>query len=113
MSELETERIYLGDRGITAIEPGAFRGFRGSNKVVILALYGNSISSLGPGMFDGLESLKTVILNTNNIATIRNGTFDGLDNLRCLVLGENPLTCDDVVDQLPPGAKCTNAFDGC
>ena len=42
------------EKGITAIEPGAFRGFRGSNKVALLLIWRNSLSSLEPGMFDGL-----------------------------------------------------------
>ena len=76
---------------------GAFRRFRGLNWAPQgyhqgVELRENGITTLGPGVFDGLDHATQVWLGGNGLAEIQNGTFDGLDRLEDLRLNSNEIT---------------------
>uniref|UniRef100_A0A8D0AEW4 Slit homolog 3 (Drosophila) n=1 Tax=Sander lucioperca TaxID=283035 RepID=A0A8D0AEW4_SANLU len=54
-------------------------------------LYGNKITELPKGLFDGLVSLQLLLLNANKINCLRVNTFQDLQNLNLLSLYDNKL----------------------
>uniref|UniRef100_A0A8C0QVE3 Slit homolog 3 protein n=1 Tax=Canis lupus dingo TaxID=286419 RepID=A0A8C0QVE3_CANLU len=54
-------------------------------------LYGNKITELAKGLFDGLVSLQLLLLNANKINCLRVNTFQDLQNLNLLSLYDNKL----------------------
>ncbi|KAJ4944479.1 hypothetical protein JOQ06_013022, partial [Pogonophryne albipinna] len=57
-------------------------------------LYGNKITELPSGVFDGLSSVELLLLNANKIHCIRASVFKDLENLALLHLAQNPFVCD-------------------
>ena len=57
-----------------------------------LNLFGNNLSSLPQGIFQGLSNLKTLLLSDNNLRSLPQGIFQGLFNLQGLDLDDNNLT---------------------
>ena len=49
------------------------------------------LSTLGPGMLDGLTGLRSLVLREVGITKIQLGAFDGLSNLTALLLEDNDL----------------------
>uniref|UniRef100_A0A3B5LUE5 Slit homolog 1b (Drosophila) n=1 Tax=Xiphophorus couchianus TaxID=32473 RepID=A0A3B5LUE5_9TELE len=82
-------------RGLTAIPahlPEAVKAFG----VILLflfcsVLYGNKITELPSGVFDGLVSLELLLLNANKIHCIRAAAFKDLENLALLSLYDNKI----------------------
>uniref|UniRef100_A0A4W3H2K8 LRRCT domain-containing protein n=1 Tax=Callorhinchus milii TaxID=7868 RepID=A0A4W3H2K8_CALMI len=54
-------------------------------------LYGNKISELPKGVFDGLYALQLLLLNANTITCVRADTFQDLQNLSLLSLYDNKI----------------------
>lgn len=54
-------------------------------------LYGNKITEIPKGLFDGLVSLQLLLLNANKINCLRVNTFQDLQNLNLLSLYDNKL----------------------
>uniref|UniRef100_A0A8C4EK45 Slit homolog 3 (Drosophila) n=1 Tax=Dicentrarchus labrax TaxID=13489 RepID=A0A8C4EK45_DICLA len=59
--------------------------------IVEMVLYGNKITELPKGLFDGLVSLQLLLLNANKINCLRVNTFQDLQNLNLLSLYDNKL----------------------
>uniref|UniRef100_A0A4W6FAI5 Slit homolog 3 (Drosophila) n=1 Tax=Lates calcarifer TaxID=8187 RepID=A0A4W6FAI5_LATCA len=59
--------------------------------VLCRVLYGNKITELPKGLFDGLVSLQLLLLNANKINCLRVNTFQDLQNLNLLSLYDNKL----------------------
>uniref|UniRef100_A0A7N6FGE0 Slit homolog 3 (Drosophila) n=1 Tax=Anabas testudineus TaxID=64144 RepID=A0A7N6FGE0_ANATE len=59
--------------------------------VLCSVLYGNKITELPKGLFDGLVSLQLLLLNANKINCLRVNTFQDLQNLNLLSLYDNKL----------------------
>jgi Leucine-rich repeat (LRR) protein len=81
--------LYLNNKTITTIEPGAFNGL---TNLELLDLNLNQITTIQSGSFEGLTNLKRLRLDYNQITTIQSGSFDGLTNLKTLELGYNQIT---------------------
>jgi hypothetical protein len=88
-AKLKVSYLYLDDKGIAGIEPGAFEGL---NYLKELSLSENDIGVLHAGMFDGLPHTGGLELSSNNISTIEPAAFRGLRSLRLLALRSNPIT---------------------
>ncbi|KTG31569.1 hypothetical protein cypCar_00015143, partial [Cyprinus carpio] len=54
-------------------------------------LYGNKITDLPKGVFDGLYALQLLLLNANKIHCLRANTFQDLQNLSLLSLYDNKI----------------------
>uniref|UniRef100_A0A668AHN3 Slit homolog 1b (Drosophila) n=1 Tax=Myripristis murdjan TaxID=586833 RepID=A0A668AHN3_9TELE len=107
LPEAMTE-IRLEQNGIKSVPPGAFTSYkklRGSGECasgvlpsvqllcspVCRVLYGNKITELPRGVFDGLASLELLLLNANKIHCIRASVFKDLENLALLSLYDNKI----------------------
>eukprot|EP00903_Cladosiphon_okamuranus_P021836 g20079.t1 len=55
------------------------------------SLSSNALTTLPAGIFEGLTSLKTLLLNDNDLTTLPAGLFEGLANMTELLLSENAL----------------------
>ena len=122
----------LYNLGVTDIEPGAFRHFRGislnSIQVIIanqdisrirrqafdgfdgierLTLYQNKIASLDNNAFEGCDRLGELTIYGNNLASMTNGTFSGLRKLEALFLQDNAIISFErgTFDHLPRLSK--------
>ncbi|XP_072037328.1 uncharacterized protein [Amphiura filiformis] len=80
--------IDVSDRQLTHIEPQCFLN---RSDVIILLLSQNKISTIGPGIFEGLENIHTVDLSSNQISSIEAGSFSHLYKLKRLLLNVNKL----------------------
>ena len=70
------EELYLSNKGITEIRPGAFKGLPNLEK---LYLKNNKIDGLGPRTFEGLHSIREIDLQRNAIRSkpkVKCGAFD-------------------------------------
>ncbi|XP_012257101.2 peroxidasin [Athalia rosae] len=56
---------------------------------VVLDLRFNNVEEVPAGAFDGLDELRTLLLNDNQIKYLESGAFAGLKNLRVLYLYQN------------------------
>lgn len=74
---------------ITSIESGDFDGL---NNLEYLFLSDNQIASIETGAFDGLNNLESLVLRRNRITSIEQGDFDGLTQLEVLALSDNQIT---------------------
>uniref|UniRef100_A0A7N8XF14 Slit homolog 1b (Drosophila) n=1 Tax=Mastacembelus armatus TaxID=205130 RepID=A0A7N8XF14_9TELE len=93
LPEAMTE-IRLEQNGIKSVPPGAFTSYRNVSSHVShfnLVLYGNKITELPSGVFDGLASLELLLLNANKIHCIRATVFKDLENLALLSLYDNKI----------------------
>ncbi|XP_071502239.1 G-protein coupled receptor GRL101-like [Diadema antillarum] len=80
------EYMFLYKNNIEVIEPGAFHGL---DAIYMLLMQHNALTSLRRGVFAGLQSLKTIGLESNRIDSIEVGAFEHLDNLTYLNLESN------------------------
>ncbi|KAL4604803.1 leucine-rich repeat-containing protein 24-like, partial [Arapaima gigas] len=78
--------LYLQHNGLSALEPGAFRG---QGQLLELALNGNRIHLVMPDVFQGLAHLRVLYLAGNQITRLQDFTFRGLQRLQELHLQEN------------------------
>ncbi|QEK38072.1 leucine-rich repeat domain-containing protein [Candidatus Cytomitobacter indipagum] len=83
------KKLDLRNTLITTIEPGMFEGL---SSLEMLDLSGNQITSIEPGIFEGLSSLKILDLSHNQIIEIKPGIFEELINLTELYLYGNQIT---------------------
>ena len=113
---LQPNGVGMNFLGITAIEPGAFRRFRGVS-IPSFGLGWNKITSLQAGVFEGLDEVQELFLTRNSITSVEAGAFDGLENLKKLWYrprSNRSLTCADLANQtvLPADVKCVADRDG-
>ena len=97
---LTSTRFGLENSEIGTIETGVFEDVTFSTTSFTtpqLHLYGNQLTTLEQGAFDGLANLEWLRLEDNEISTIEIGVFDGFTTLVTLDLGDNQLA------SLPPG----------
>jgi hypothetical protein len=87
--------LHLDSNSITTLQPGVFNGLTQLDE---LNLNHNSITTLQPGAFNDLINLTGLILDNNNIETLQPGAFNGLTQLEELNLENNRITT------LQPGA---------
>ena len=80
--------LYLGERGIKAIEPGAFGGMASVEEVWLRK---NRISSIEPYTFAGLNKLWGLDLTDNKIQILKSNAFLGLPRLDWLYLNDNEI----------------------
>uniref|UniRef100_A0A669D907 Slit homolog 1b (Drosophila) n=1 Tax=Oreochromis niloticus TaxID=8128 RepID=A0A669D907_ORENI len=87
--------IRLEQNGIKSVPPGAFTSYKKLRRILFLfvcrVLYGNKITELPSGVFDGLASLELLLLNANKIHCIRANVFKDLENLALLSLYDNKI----------------------
>ena len=81
--------IDLSERSIDTIDINTFIGFTKLEKIY---LEENKINQLANGLFNHLESLKEVWLESNNIISIDRNVFVGLNNLEKVCLKDNPIS---------------------
>jgi Leucine-rich repeat (LRR) protein len=81
--------IDLSERSIDTIDINTFIGY---TKLEKLYLEENKINQLANGLFNHLESLKEVWLESNNIISIDRNVFVGLNNLEKVCLKDNPIS---------------------
>ena len=81
--------IDLSERSIDTIDINTFIGFKNLEKIY---LEENKINQLANGLFNHLESLKEVWLESNNIVSIDRNVFVGLNNLEKVCLKDNPIS---------------------
>jgi Leucine-rich repeat (LRR) protein len=81
--------IDLSERSIDTIDINTFIGF---TKLEKIHLEENKINQLANGLFNHLESLKEVWLESNNIISIDRNVFVGLNNLEKVCLKDNPIS---------------------
>ncbi|CAG09351.1 unnamed protein product, partial [Tetraodon nigroviridis] len=92
-------RIDLSNNQISEIAPDAFQGLRSLNSLshaclccdFLVCVYGNKITDLPKGVFDGLYALQLLLLNANKIHCIRANAFQDLQNLSLLSLYDNKI----------------------
>uniref|UniRef100_A0A672M1L5 Slit homolog 1 protein n=1 Tax=Sinocyclocheilus grahami TaxID=75366 RepID=A0A672M1L5_SINGR len=87
LPETITEMVLYGNK-ISELPKGIFDGLF---SLQLLVLYGNKISELPKGIFDGLFSLQLLLLNANKINCLRVDSFQDLQNLNLLSLYDNKL----------------------
>uniref|UniRef100_A0A7N6BTP4 Slit homolog 2 (Drosophila) n=1 Tax=Anabas testudineus TaxID=64144 RepID=A0A7N6BTP4_ANATE len=80
--------IRLEQNAIKVIPAGAFSPYKKLRRMV---LYGNKITEISKGLFEGLFSLQLLLLNANKIACLRVDAFQDLHNLNLLSLYDNKL----------------------
>uniref|UniRef100_A0A673LCT1 Slit homolog 1 protein n=1 Tax=Sinocyclocheilus rhinocerous TaxID=307959 RepID=A0A673LCT1_9TELE len=103
--------IRLEQNSIKSIPPGAFSPYKKLRRMyvsvrmswmcvcgllltvslVFRVLYGNKITDLPTGVFDGLYTLQLLLLNANKIHCLRANTFQDLQNLSLLSLYDNKI----------------------
>jgi hypothetical protein len=81
-------RLFLGRRGIYDILPGVFDGM---DALESINLNSNSIATLETGTFVELSDLKLLVLGYNNIELINATAFENLPNLEILILRQNAI----------------------
>ena len=85
---LAMEMWPIGD-GRLVLEPGVFDGL---SSLRSLLLPGNGLRRLEAGVFDGLGELRRLMLINNSLASLPVGVFDGLSKLKDLDVGFNRIT---------------------
>ncbi|KPP66325.1 hypothetical protein Z043_115182 [Scleropages formosus] len=98
------EMLMLHGNDITTISPGAFYNLR---SLQILKLSYNKLKRLDPSMFQGLQGLVRLYLDHNAISFIEPFTFSGLMSLRLLQMEGNQLR------ELHPHTFITISVSGC
>uniref|UniRef100_A0A8C3NJU6 Slit homolog 2 protein n=1 Tax=Geospiza parvula TaxID=87175 RepID=A0A8C3NJU6_GEOPR len=90
--------IRLEQNSIKVIPPGAFSPYKKLRRIKFVCfiswyrvLYGNKITELPKGLFEGLFSLQLLLLNANKINCLRVDAFQDLHNLNLLSLYDNKL----------------------
>ncbi|XP_078488415.1 leucine-rich repeats and immunoglobulin-like domains protein 3 [Ciona intestinalis] len=86
------QTLDLSRNAIVAMEKEAFYGLRKLKKLVLSRnLISSSVEDLG-GIFRGLESIETLLMNNNRIRSLSPDTFVGADKLVYLDLRNNNIT---------------------
>ena len=93
------EKLHFSLNSLTSLPPGVFDGL--PNLRVLSVTDNDGLTALDPGVFDGLSKLARLNLRSNSLRSLPPGVFDGLPSLRQLLLDGNSLR------SLPPGV-----FDG-
>jgi len=93
-AELKESFLWIGERGVTAVEKGAFKGNEGAG---FIHLYGNELETLPAGVFDDLQSPFSIVLDHNRLTELPPDLFNKLGSLLLLSLDYNRLT------EVPPG----------
>uniref|UniRef100_A0A8C9Q5F9 Slit homolog 3 protein n=1 Tax=Spermophilus dauricus TaxID=99837 RepID=A0A8C9Q5F9_SPEDA len=85
----------LEQNSIRSIPAGAFTQYKKLKRIChplsSRVLYGNKITEIAKGLFDGLVSLQLLLLNANKINCLRVNTFQDLQSLTLLSLYDNKL----------------------
>lgn len=105
--ELQVPDLELEWDGITKIKPGAFDG--GLDSLEYLSLYGNEISRLEAGTFEGVETIDWLELGDNAISVIEAGAFE-FECLHRLDLDFNTIASLEQTFEFP-GAECLIILD--
>ena len=105
--ELQVPDLELEWDGITKIKPGAFDG--GLDSLEYLSLYGNEISRLEAGTFEGVETIDWLELGDNAISAIEAGAFE-FECLHRLDLDFNTIASLEQTFEFP-GAECLIILD--
>ena len=88
-ADLKATALFLDNKRIAGIRPGAFQGLKW---LKTLSLSENDIAMLRAGAFDGLPHLDWGLeLSFNSISMIESGAFRGLRTTSTLALRDNPL----------------------
>ena len=82
-------KLRLWGNSLTTLPPGLFRDLGALEE---LRLDGNSLTALPESLFRGLSALQRLDLNGNSLTTLPEGVFRGLSSLKNLRLDENSLT---------------------
>ena len=82
-------KLQLWGNSLTTLPPGLFRDLGALEE---LRLEGNSLTALPESLFRSLSALQRLDLNGNSLTTLPEGVFRGLSSLRTLQLDENSLT---------------------
>uniref|UniRef100_H2XKS2 Ig-like domain-containing protein n=1 Tax=Ciona intestinalis TaxID=7719 RepID=H2XKS2_CIOIN len=86
------QTLDLSRNAIVAMEKEAFYGLRKLKKLVLSRnLISSSVEDLG-GIFRGLDSIETLLMNNNRIRSLSPDTFVGADKLVYLDLRNNNIT---------------------
>lgn len=80
--------LNLSKNNLTKLEPNSFQGLASLKKIL---LEDNEIEELIPGCFHGLPALTEISLINNKIKTLRENTFVNLSQLSTLYLDGNEL----------------------
>ena len=73
------EELYLSNKGITEIRPGAFKGLPNLEKLI---LKNNKIDGLEPRTFEGLDSIRVIDIQRNDITSKAKVKCGALDRAR-------------------------------
>ena len=84
----DSELIDLKSKSIDVIDLSTFKGL---NKLEVLYLDDNSITSLVNGLFKDLVNLKEIWLEDNSLISINKNIFVGLNNLELVCFKNNPI----------------------
>ena len=79
----------MGDNRLSALPDGVFAGL---TSLKTLVLDGNRLTSLPDGVFAGLTSLEALWLSKNRLTSLPDGVFAGLTSLKTLGMTQNHLT---------------------
>lgn len=97
-SKIKNQRSTLGNYYILSLANLKLNSLKGLanipnvNKISLLNLTGNELSSIEPNSFSMMHNLDTLVLSWNHITKIEDiNTFNGLDNLKTLNLISNDL----------------------
>ena len=82
-------KLRLWGNSLTTLPPGLFRDLGALEE---LRLDGNSLTALPESLFRGLSALQRLDLNGNSLTSLPEGVFRGLSALKTLRLDENSLT---------------------
>ena len=83
-----TEELYLKANHITRLTQGSFEGLESLRTLVINECH---VTSIEPNTFTSLKQLGSLDLTKNNIRELSSFTFSGLSHLRRLILDDNAL----------------------
>ena len=87
--DIDSVVIDLSEKSIDTIDINTFIGF---TKLEKLYLEDNKLKQLENGLFNHLDSLKEVWLESNNIVSIDRNVFVGLNKLEKVCLKDNPIS---------------------
>ena len=86
--------LDLSFNRLTSLEPGIFDGLE---NIEVLNLRNNLIGFIVPGIFKNLTNLTSLDLSSTGLSSLESGVFDGLENLETLKLANN------VIGSIAPG----------
>ncbi|CAM1323527.1 Uncharacterised protein PB.7722, partial [Pycnogonum litorale] len=87
------ELHYVMDGSLTKLKKGVFEPLKHPEEIKDLYLYGNGIEMIEDDVFDPLENLETLFLDSNKLTTISADSFpNDLSRLKTLKLESNRIT---------------------